>query len=106
MNNKRLALILTEVLVGSLCTFAGQNSKPNFSGSWVLDKEKSDLKGPPIGADQTKGTGTGGGRRGGPPRWGWGGGRGKGGGGGGGGRGRERRGHGRNRAGEPRDVYA
>jgi len=65
MNRKRLALVLAEVFVGSLFTFAGQNSKPNFSGTWVLDKEKSDLKGPPINADQTKGTGSGGSRGGG-----------------------------------------
>jgi hypothetical protein len=79
MNRKRLALILAEVFVGSLFTFAGQNSKPNFSGTWVLDKEKSDLKGPPIDGDQTKGTGTGGSRGGGHS--GGGGGRGMGGGG-------------------------
>jgi hypothetical protein len=82
MNCERLALAFAEILLGSLFIFAGQNGKPNFSGTWLLDIEKSDLRSPPVDTNQERGTATGASRAGGHS----GGGVGRGMGGGGGGR--------------------
>ena len=62
---------------------AGNRSSPDFSGTWVLDKDKSDLKSPPLGTSQSKGGGPSPSRSGSSPRSG--GGRGMGGSGMGGG---------------------
>src|SRR5215470_7983474 len=62
MNRKGARLVLAGLL-GSSWAYGGQNVKPDFSGTWLLDREKSELKSPPI--DSTKsskasGGGTGG----------------------------------------------
>jgi len=82
MNCKQTRLTLVGVLLGLSSAYGATSPKPDFSGVWVLDRQKSDLKSPPINADQphSGGGGTG------APRTG-GGGRGMGGGSGGGHRG-------------------
>ncbi len=71
MNCKGARLVLAGLL-GSSWAYGGQNAKPDFSGTWLLDREKSELKSPTIdstksskaggGGAGTAGTRTGGGR--------------------------------------------
>src|SRR5262249_9446 len=58
-----LRLTLAGLLLGlSFSAYGGQTARPNLSGIWLLDKERSDLKSPPVNADQPHGAGGGGGR--------------------------------------------
>jgi len=73
MNSRRVSLA-TAVLLLFVAAALGQDAKPNFSGDWTLDREKSD-----IGEGGPRGGGPrGGGPREGGPRGGPGGGRGMG----------------------------
>ena len=84
MNCKGARLTLAGLLLGSSWAYGGQSARPDFSGMWVLDRGKSDLKSPPISADQSpSGRGTGGTRTGGGRGMGGGSGEGRRGGGGG-----------------------
>lgn len=66
MNCKGVRLALAGLFLGSSWAYGGQTAKPDFSGIWVLDRGKSDLKSPPISADQPhSGGGSGGARTGG-----------------------------------------
>jgi len=86
MKRKYLRFALANLTLISSLVCEAQSSRPDLSGIWLLDREKSDLKSPPIDTDQSRKPGTGGGGGGAPT----GSGRGMGGGGsgmGGGGRG-------------------
>ena len=84
MNCKGIRLTLAGLLLGPSWAYGGQTARPDFSGIWVLDRGKSDLKSPPISTDQShSGRGTGGARTGGGQGTGGGSGRGRRGGGGG-----------------------
>ena len=64
MCKKALNLILIGMVFGSSFIWAGHSTRPDFSGTWFLDKENSDLKSPLLDTSQSKGSGTGGGRSG------------------------------------------
>jgi len=86
MKRKYLRFALANLTLISSLVCEAQSSRLDLSGIWLLDREKSDLKSPPIDTDQSRKPGTGGGGGGAPT----GSGRGMGGGGsgmGGGGRG-------------------
>src|SRR6476660_3134444 len=91
MKRKSVRFALASLTLMSSLVYGAQSSRPDLSGIWLLDREKSDLKSPPIDTDQSPKAGTGGGRG----STGTGRGRGAGGGGdngmGGGGRGRGQR---------------
>jgi len=57
-------MILIGMVFGSSFILAGHGTRPDFSGTWFLDKENSDLKSPPLDTSQSKGGGTGGSRSG------------------------------------------
>ncbi len=68
MNCNSLRLSLIFVLSCGTTALGRQDAKPNLSGEWVLDKDKSDLKAPPLSADShpaAGGEGRGGGNTGG-----------------------------------------
>lgn len=56
----RFALASFTLMSSSVC--GAQSGRPNLSGIWLLDREKSDLKSPPISPDSSGKTGTGGGQ--------------------------------------------
>jgi hypothetical protein len=61
MNCKGVRLALAGLLFVSSSAYSGQSTHPDFSGTWLLDREKSDLKSPPINIDQPRSGGGGGG---------------------------------------------
>ncbi|MFN8006434.1 MAG: hypothetical protein U0V70_05305 [Terriglobia bacterium] len=79
MGKTALHLTLSFVLAGTSFLLAKQENKPDFSGTWLLDREKSDLTSPPLDASQSHGSASSGAGGGGGSRSG--GGRGMGGGG-------------------------
>jgi len=62
MDCKGLRLTVASLLLGPSLVYGGHSSRPNFSGIWLLDKERSDLKSPPVNTDQPHRVGGGGGR--------------------------------------------
>jgi hypothetical protein len=62
MGKQALNSFLIWMVFGSSSIWAGHGSMPDISGTWILDKERSDLKSPPLGTSQSKSSGTGGGR--------------------------------------------
>lgn len=62
MKLKYLRFTLASFTLMSSSVCGAQSNRPNLSGIWLLDREKSDLKSPPIDADQSRKAGTGGGR--------------------------------------------
>jgi hypothetical protein len=62
MVRKYLGFALASFTLMSSSVCGAQSSRPNLSGIWLLDREKSDLKSPPIDTDQSRKAGTGGGR--------------------------------------------
>jgi hypothetical protein len=66
MKRKYLRFALANLTLISSLVCEAQSSRPDLSRIWLLDREKSDLKSPPIDTDQSRKPGTGGG--GGAPR--------------------------------------
>jgi hypothetical protein len=83
MKRKSVSFALASLTLMSSLVYGAQSSRPDLSGIWLLDREKSDLKSPPISTDPSHKSGTGGGHGG--ARTGGGGGMGNGGSGMGGG---------------------
>jgi hypothetical protein len=61
MKRKYLRFALANLTLISSLVCEAQSSRPDLSGIWLLDREKSDLKSPPIDTDQSRKPGTGGG---------------------------------------------
>jgi hypothetical protein len=61
MNCKGTAVAFVALILGPSPVQGAQTTKPDFSGVWVLDRAKSDLKSPPLSADQPHSGGGGGG---------------------------------------------
>jgi hypothetical protein len=95
MKRNYLRFALASLTLMSSLVYGAHSGRPDLSGIWLLDREKSDLKSPPLSTDPSRKTGNGGGgaRTGGGRGMGNGGG-GMGGGSMGGGRGGGRRGGG------------
>ena len=61
MSEKGLKLSIILIFLGSSFLWAKQDHKPDFSGIWYLEKDKSDLHNPPLNTGQSQ---SGGGRSG------------------------------------------
>jgi len=61
MDCKGLRLTVAGLLLVCSLAYGAKASRPNLSGTWVLDRQKSDLRSPPVKTDQPHSTGSGGG---------------------------------------------
>ena len=51
MKRKSVRFALASLTLMSSLVYGAQSSRPDLSGIWLLDREKSDLKSPPISTD-------------------------------------------------------